>query len=180
MSKKKSNEPVVVNPGGAPVAAPPITAPPPQFAPPPTNPTPMFAPPPSAPPSAPMPANPFFNPAPQAAPIAAYSGPINADDFAMQIYLKGTDVPANETFARCKIVQFVKIQGSRSPLVAQIEPVHGKNYLPLNKTNIKQLSAFVGKNLAAAIGRTVVMVVYPVNNPQSGQMTRGLYVGAVE
>jgi hypothetical protein len=109
------------------------------------------------------------------------TGEVRADDFAMQLYLKGSDVPQGESQVRVRVQGFVKIAGSRSPLVAQIEPTFGKSYLPLNKTNIKQIAAITQNNdLRCIIGRILVLVVYPVPNPTTGQMARGLFVGGAE
>lgn len=109
--------------------------------------------------------------------ISPIKGPISADDYAMNLYLKGSDIPAELSQVEVQIVEFVKVQGSRSPVVARIAPnPSGKELLPLNKTNINQLAQYVGKDLSAAVGKFVLLVVYPVPNPQTGGTARGLYV----
>jgi hypothetical protein len=113
--------------------------------------------------------------------VRAVTGPVSASEFGMQQYLKGSDVPKEEAQVRCKVKGFVQIPGSRSPLVAEIEPVYGKQYLPLNKTNIAQIAGITQiDDLSVIIGYVLVLTVYPVNNPSSGAMTRGLYVSGIE
>jgi len=121
-----------------------------------------------------------FQPPQNTAVPQVVTGEVNAADFAMQLYLKGSDVPAEYSTFKVRVVAFVRIQGSRSPLVAQIDPAFGKQYLPLNKTNIKQLAGLIGNNLQATCGRVLTLTCYPVNNPSSGQMSRGLYITGVE
>jgi hypothetical protein len=115
--------------------------------------------------------------APQAVPM---QGPINASDYAASNFLRGQDVPTSQNEIKVKVLSFVKIPGSRSPLVCQIEKAYDREFLPLNKTNIKQLAGIVGNNLQIVVGKSLVLVIYPVNNPSTGQMTRGLYVSRVE
>jgi len=128
---------------------------------------------------------PAFPGSPQAATAALFpssvpqsiTGEVNATDFAMQLYLKGSDVPQGTSDLEVKVIGFVRIQGSRSPLIAQIEPMYGKSYLPLNKTNIKQIAGITQNNdLRCIIGRFLKLTVYPVNNPSTGEMARGLFV----
>lgn len=109
-----------------------------------------------------------------------FDGPINADDYAANQFLKGSDVPAGTNEVRVRVKQFVKIQNARSPLIVQIEPTLGKEYLPLNKTNIGAIAKIIGKDLRLLINRTLVLIAYPVNNPSTGQMGRGLFVARVE
>jgi hypothetical protein len=171
---KKKNEVAVVGPtglapAGAPAAAVPSGIPA------------AVIPPGSLPPFAtPVPGYQQQAPPANAAIPQVVTGEVNASDFAMQLYLKGSDVPQEYSTFKVRVVAFVRIQGSRSPLVAQIDPAFGKQYLPLNKTNIKQLSALVGNNLQVACGKVLSLTCYPVNNPSSGQMSRGLYVTGVE
>jgi hypothetical protein len=109
-----------------------------------------------------------------------YIGPLNAKDFSGGNYLKGSDVPQSITEVKVRIIGFVTVPGSRSPLVCQIEKTYERDLLPLNKTNIKQISAMIGDDLRALVGRMVVLMIYPVNNPSTGQPSRGLYVARVE
>lgn len=176
MARKKKDEVAVVGPSGlAPALAPAGAAP-------------------SAIPAAQIPPAPVATPAfPQfpgaaqfpAAQVAGVpqvvTGEVSANDFAMQLYLKGSDVPAEYSTFKVKVVAFVKIPGSRSPLVCQIDPAFGKQFLPLNKTNIKQLATLTGQNnLQVVCGRVLTLACYPVNNPNTAQMSRGLYITAVE
>jgi hypothetical protein len=109
------------------------------------------------------------------------TGAVNADDFGLTPFLKGTDVPEEQSQIKVRVLGFVTIPGSRSPLVALIEPQFGKNYLPLNKINIQQISTITQqKDLRCIIGRDLVLTVYPVNNPSTMKMTRGLYVSGAE
>jgi len=145
------------------------------------------APAPAAPPLAAQPGGPpSYSPPQQAAsapgvsrPIP-YTGPVNAKDFSSGNFLKGSDVPTGTNEVKVRALGFVTVPGSRSPLVLQIEKYLDRELMPLNKTNIKQVAAFVGDDLRAVIGRVIVLMVYPVNNPQTGQMSRGLYVSRVE
>src|SRR6266852_9770843 len=109
-----------------------------------------------------------------------YTGPVNAKDFGSGNFLKGSDVPTGTKEVKVRALGFVTVPGSRSPLVLQIEKYLDRELMPLNKTNIKQVATFVGDDLRAVIGRVIVLMVYPVNNPQTGQMSRGLYVSRVE
>lgn len=182
MTKRKevSPAPGFAAPAPAPAAAPVPgwPAPAPGAAPAPAWPAPGPGAPPAVPAAAP---GTWGNPFGQTPAVQPISGPINADDFAMNQYLKGSDLPQGVNQIDVRITGFVRIQGSRSPMVAQIEAnPSGKIYLPLNKTNIQQLAAFIGKDLSAAIGKLVTLVVYPVNNPSQGGLTRGLYVAGVK
>jgi len=107
-------------------------------------------------------------------------GPIMASEFTRSDFLRGQDVPDGQSEVRIKARGFVAMQGVRSPLVLEIDPVGDKHYLPLNKTNIKQLEKLVGGNLQALVGKAVILATYPVNNPSTGQMTKGLYIMRVE
>jgi hypothetical protein len=173
VAKKKEETVTVVGPGGvAPFVVPGTSAATPAA----VQASPATAPPAFVPPGSPAAAAAFPSNVPQ--PI---TGEVRADDFAMQMYLKGSDVPANLTEVKVKVLGFVRIAGSRSPLIAQIEPTYGKSYLPLNKTNIKQIAAITQNNdLRCIIGRTLKLMTYPVNNPSSGQLARGLFVGGAE
>lgn len=171
MAKKKDASAVApfVSPGGAPAS---VVPPAPAAAPPSFLPAGSGAPPPGFSP---------FGGGPSAAVPQVITGEINANDYAMQLYLKGSDVPMEHSTFKVKVVAFVKIPNTRSPLVAQIEPMFGKQYLPLNKTNIKQIAGITQQtDLRCVIGRFLHLTVYPVNNPQSGQMSRGLYVSGAE
>lgn len=161
----KKNDAPVVGPSGKPVVAP--------FVPPPGG-TPLLPPPSFAPPGSPAAAAAATARAP-----AIIDGPVLASAFELEdIYLKGSDIPTDKSQAEVKVLAFVSLPNSRSPLVAQIEETYGKKYLPLNKTNIKQIQLITQQDdLRCILGRTLVLVVYPVNNPQTKQMTRGIYVG---
>jgi len=134
---------------------------------------------------APKPGTPAFPGSPAAAAAAQIgagprqiTGPVFASSFQIEdVYLKGSDIPQGITQTKVKVLAFVQIPGSRSPLVAQIETVYGKSYLPLNKTNIKQIQTLIQQDdLSVIVGHTLHLTVYMVNNPSNNQMSRGLYV----
>jgi hypothetical protein len=106
------------------------------------------------------------------------TGEVKASDFGeLYAYLKGSDLPLDHNNVEVTVTGFVKIPGSRSPLVATIVPVFGREYLPLNKININQIKVITGQeDLRCIIGRKLVLTIYPVNNPSTGTMARGLYV----
>lgn len=108
------------------------------------------------------------------------TGPIRGEDYAGVPYLKGSDLPVGVNEVRVKVLQFMYIPGQRSPLACQIEKVHGKEIMGINKTNIKQLMTLGFPDLSLVIGRTLVLGTYPVNNPTTGAMTKGLWITSVE
>ncbi|SRR6266436_2335472 len=108
-----------------------------------------------------------------------YTGPVKASDFSSGNFLKGSDVPATLSEVKVRVLGFVTVQGSRSPLVAQIEKMYEKELLPLNKTNIKQLAAMIGDDLRQIVNKTIVFWVGPVPDP-SGNIVRGLRIFRVE
>lgn len=115
-------------------------------------------------------------------PVAAgpqpITGEVRASEFGeLYAYLKGSDLPLDQNTIEVTVTGFVKIPGSRSPLVATVVPVLGKDYLPLNKININQIKSITGQeDMRCIIGRKLVLTVYPVNNPSTNTMARGLYV----
>jgi len=107
------------------------------------------------------------------------TGPIRGDDYAGTQYLKGVDLPTGTNEVRVRVIQFVYIPGQRSPLACQIDKVYGKEYLGINKTNIKQLMTLGFPDLSVLAGKTLVLATYPTNTPD-GKMTIGLWVRSVE
>lgn len=161
-----------------------------------STPPPAAAPPAQGPPRAQIPSSPipWAPPFPSVAGPGAFSpgagpmgggprsmtGPINANEYAGTPYLKGTDLPSGVNQVKARILEWVYIPGQRSPLACRIEKLYEKEFLGVNKTNIKQLLGFGFPDLSVLVNRTLVLGTYPVNNPSTGQMTKGLWIMGVE
>jgi hypothetical protein len=104
--------------------------------------------------------------------------------------LKGSDIPARIQSVKITIKELREGgKDFKSPAIADLaKPVYEREAWPLNITNLRALSRVLGwedeefdgldfDDLAAkAAGRTIILDVTRVNNPQTRKMVQGLAV----
>lgn len=96
--------------------------------------------------------------------------------------LKGNDLGKKQDTTTIVVTELRKPPiGFNSPLILEVKSEFpGKTAFPVNRTNLNILSEQVGDNLDVLIGAQIVLRRHVVNNPQTRQMTYGLYVESVK
>lgn len=95
--------------------------------------------------------------------------------------LKGSDIPKSAQRVTVFVNQVREAPEQwGSPLVADIDEVHGAKAIALNKTNVKHLVRLIGDDYDDWAGFEVTFEKVRVNNPTTGEMTTGLEVAGVK
>lgn len=89
--------------------------------------------------------------------------------------LKGSDVPKGQSTIKVKVKAVREApKNFQSPVILDIEELHGKAAMALNKTSCQALSDKYGDDLEKLVGKTLTFYVNMTNNPKTGKLTRSL------
>lgn len=89
--------------------------------------------------------------------------------------LKGSDVPKGAATIKVKVKAVREAPKSfSSPIILDIDELHGKSAMALNKTSCQALADKFGDDLEKLVGKSLTFYVVLQNNPKTGKMARSL------